>query len=189
MRITMIGSGYVGLVSGACFSDFGHEVTCVDKDVAKIDALKAGRMPIYEPGLEQLVAANVAAGRLSFTTDLTHAVAKADAVFIAMELIRGETLKAYLARAKPSWREIVALFERAGQGLAAAHDAGIIHRDFKPENVLVAADGRVVLLGNPGGTAVAVDPTGIERWEAARGADGEPFVLEPGGAARVLLTP
>ena len=84
MRITMIGSGYVGLVSGACFSDFGHEVTCVDKDVAKIDALKAGRMPIYEPGLEQLVAANVAAGRLSFTTEIAPAVAKADAVFIAV---------------------------------------------------------------------------------------------------------
>ncbi|HEU0043864.1 UDP-glucose/GDP-mannose dehydrogenase family protein [Sphingomonas sp.] len=84
MRITMIGSGYVGLVSGACFSDFGHEVVCVDKDADKIDALKAGRMPIYEPGLDQLVAANVAAGRLSFTTDLAPAVDGADAVFIAV---------------------------------------------------------------------------------------------------------
>ena len=74
MRITMIGSGYVGLVSGACFSDFGHQVTCVDKDAGKIDALRAGRMPIYEPGLDQLVAANVAAGRLGFTTDLAPAV-------------------------------------------------------------------------------------------------------------------
>ncbi|MEO5494531.1 MAG: UDP-glucose/GDP-mannose dehydrogenase family protein [Sphingomonas sp.] len=84
MRITMIGSGYVGLVSGACFSDFGHDVICVDKDAAKIDALKAGRMPIYEPGLDQLVASNVAAGRLTFTTDLTQAVAGADAIFIAV---------------------------------------------------------------------------------------------------------
>ena len=84
MRITMIGSGYVGLVSGACFSDFGHDVICVDKDAAKIDALHAGRMPIYEPGLEQLVAANVAAGRLTFTTDLAAAVAGADAIFIAV---------------------------------------------------------------------------------------------------------
>jgi UDPglucose 6-dehydrogenase len=84
MRITMIGSGYVGLVSGACFSDFGHTVTCVDKAVNKIDALKAGRMPIYEPGLESLVANNVAAGRLSFTTDLAPAVDGADAVFIAV---------------------------------------------------------------------------------------------------------
>jgi UDPglucose 6-dehydrogenase len=62
MRITMIGSGYVGLVSGACFADFGHEVICVDKDEGKIAALKAGRMPIYEPGLDTLVASNVAAG-------------------------------------------------------------------------------------------------------------------------------
>ena len=80
----MIGSGYVGLVSGACFSDFGHMVTCVDKDQSKIDALEAGRMPIYEPGLDTLVAANVAAGRLSFTTNLANAVADADAVFIAV---------------------------------------------------------------------------------------------------------
>ena len=84
MRITMIGSGYVGLVSGACFADFGHDVVCVDKDAGKIDALHAGRMPIYEPGLDQLVAANVAAGRLRFTTDLASAVAGADAVFIAV---------------------------------------------------------------------------------------------------------
>jgi UDPglucose 6-dehydrogenase len=84
MRITMIGSGYVGLVSGACFADFGHDVTCVDKDERKIAALLAGRMPIFEPGLEQLVSSNVAAGRLSFTTDLAKGVAGADAVFIAV---------------------------------------------------------------------------------------------------------
>jgi len=84
MRITMIGSGYVGLVSGACFSDFGHDVICVDKDAGKIAALEAGRMPIYEPGLDALVATNVAAGRLTFTTDLKAAVAGADAVFIAV---------------------------------------------------------------------------------------------------------
>ncbi|OQW78244.1 MAG: UDP-glucose 6-dehydrogenase [Proteobacteria bacterium ST_bin14] len=84
MRITMIGSGYVGLVSGACFSDFGHDVVCVDKDAGKIDALKAGRMPIFEPGLDTLVAANVNAGRLTFTTDLKSAVAGADAIFIAV---------------------------------------------------------------------------------------------------------
>ena len=84
MKITMIGSGYVGLVSGACFSDFGHDVVCVDKDASKIEALHAGRMPIYEPGLDQLVATNVAAGRLTFTTDLASAVAGADAIFIAV---------------------------------------------------------------------------------------------------------
>lgn len=80
----MIGSGYVGLVSGACFSDFGHEVVCVDKDERKIAALKAGRMPIFEPGLDSLVARNVEAGRLSFTTDLAAGVSSADAVFIAV---------------------------------------------------------------------------------------------------------
>jgi len=84
MKIVMIGSGYVGLVSGACFADFGHDVTCVDKDASKIDALLAGRMPIYEPGLDHLVAANVAAGRLAFTTDVATGVAGADAVFIAV---------------------------------------------------------------------------------------------------------
>jgi UDPglucose 6-dehydrogenase len=84
MRIAMIGSGYVGLVSGACFADFGHDVTCVDRDAEKIAALKAGRMPIYEPGLDRLVADNVAAERLSFSTDLAPAVAAADVVFIAV---------------------------------------------------------------------------------------------------------
>jgi UDPglucose 6-dehydrogenase len=84
MRITMIGTGYVGLVSGACFSDFGHEVVCVDKDEGKIGALLKGVMPIYEPGLDALVARNVEAGRLSFTTDLGEGIAKAEAVFIAV---------------------------------------------------------------------------------------------------------
>ncbi|GGK22092.1 UDP-glucose dehydrogenase family protein [Salinarimonas ramus] len=84
MRVAMIGSGYVGLVSGACFADFGHEVCCVDKDPSKIEALEAGRMPIYEPGLEDLVRRNVAQRRLTFATDLGEAVARADAVFIAV---------------------------------------------------------------------------------------------------------
>ena len=84
MRVAMIGSGYVGLVSGACFADFGHQVICVDKDKAKIAALNAGEVPIYEPGLTDLVAANAKAGRLTFTTDLRAAVASADAVFIAV---------------------------------------------------------------------------------------------------------
>jgi UDPglucose 6-dehydrogenase len=84
MRITMIGTGYVGLVSGACFADFGHRVTCVDKDAGKIAALHRGEIPIYEPGLDELVATNVKAGRLDFTTDLTDPVGEADAVFIAV---------------------------------------------------------------------------------------------------------
>jgi UDPglucose 6-dehydrogenase len=84
MRISMIGSGYVGLVSGACLADFGHDVVCVDRDPAKLDLLRAGRMPIYEPGLQELVSVNMAQGRLSFTDDLADAVADADAIFIAV---------------------------------------------------------------------------------------------------------
>ena len=84
MRVAMIGSGYVGLVSGACFADFGHRVTCVDLDQAKIDGLLAGRIPIYEPGLDDLVASNVREQRLFFTTDLAPAVRDAEAVFIAV---------------------------------------------------------------------------------------------------------
>ncbi|HEU4805691.1 MAG TPA: UDP-glucose/GDP-mannose dehydrogenase family protein [Nitrobacter sp.] len=84
MRIAMIGTGYVGLVSGACFADFGHQVTCVDKDADKIAALRRGEIPIFEPGLDALVATNVAASRLDFTVDLAGPVAEADAVFIAV---------------------------------------------------------------------------------------------------------
>jgi UDPglucose 6-dehydrogenase len=84
MRIAIIGTGYVGLVSGACFSDFGHDVICVDKDASKIAALVAGVMPIFEPGLDSLVARNVAGRRLSFTTDLVSAVDGAEAIFIAV---------------------------------------------------------------------------------------------------------
>ncbi len=84
MRVAMIGTGYVGLVSGACFSNFGHDVVCVDKDASKIARLNRGEIPIFEPGLDALVADNVKAGRLSFTTDLAAAVPDAEAVFIAV---------------------------------------------------------------------------------------------------------
>lgn len=84
MRIAMIGTGYVGLVSGVCFSDFGHDVICVDKDAGKITRLNQGEVPIYEPGLDQLMEKNVKAGRLSFTDDLAAAVDGAEAVFIAV---------------------------------------------------------------------------------------------------------
>src|SRR5262245_37913253 len=84
MRVAMIGTGYVGLVSGACFADFGHHVVCVDRDADKIGALKRGEMPIYEPGLPELVANNAREGRLTFTTDLKGPVGEADAVFIAV---------------------------------------------------------------------------------------------------------
>src|ERR1700752_1310408 len=84
MRIAMMGTGYFGLVSGACFADFGHQVTCVDKDGDKIAALHRGEIPIFEPGLDALVASNVKAKRIDFTTDLSTPVAEADAVFIAV---------------------------------------------------------------------------------------------------------
>jgi len=84
MRIVMIGTGYVGLVSGACFADFGHHVTCMDKDKSKIDALLEGRIPIFEPGLDLLVESNVEAGRLDFTLDIASVLPEADAVFIAV---------------------------------------------------------------------------------------------------------
>lgn len=84
MRITMIGSGYVGLVSGACLADFGHEVTCIDSNAEKIAALKRGEIPIYEPGLDQLVKDNTAAARMFFSNDLAAAVGNSDVVFIAV---------------------------------------------------------------------------------------------------------
>ncbi|WP_299616626.1 UDP-glucose/GDP-mannose dehydrogenase family protein [Pelagibius sp.] len=91
MRIAMVGTGYVGLVSGACFSEFGTEVVCIDKDAAKIKRLEDGEIPIFEPGLDVLVANNRAAGRLTFTTDLARAVGEADAVFIAVGTPTGRT--------------------------------------------------------------------------------------------------
>ena len=84
MKVAMIGTGYVGLVSGVCFSDFGHDVVCVDKNPEKIEMLNRGEVPIFEPGLDDLMEKNVKAGRLSFTGDLKSAVAEADAVFIAV---------------------------------------------------------------------------------------------------------
>jgi UDPglucose 6-dehydrogenase len=84
MKVVMVGAGYVGLVSGACFADFGHEVTCIDLDAGRIEALERGQMPIYEPGLEALVAENAKAGRLRFSTELAPAVRQADVIFIAV---------------------------------------------------------------------------------------------------------
>src|SRR5262245_41219122 len=84
MRVAVIGTGYVGLVSGACFSDFGHVVTCIDKDAAKIEHLAGGGVPIFEPGLQALVKSNVAAGRLFFSTDAAPAIRAADVVLIAV---------------------------------------------------------------------------------------------------------
>src|SRR3954447_25638697 len=112
MRIAMIGSGYVGLVSGACFADFGHTVTCVDKDPAKIAALIRGEMPIFEPGLAELVAKNVREERLFFTTDLSAPVRAAETVFIAVgtPARRGDG-HADLSYVHQAAREIAALLD------------------------------------------------------------------------------
>src|SRR5579885_171209 len=84
MRISIIGTGYVGLVTGVCFADLGHHVTCVDSDTAKIKLLEAGKSPIYEPGLDELITRNAAALRLRFSTELAEGVKEAEAVFIAV---------------------------------------------------------------------------------------------------------
>jgi len=84
MKLTIIGSGYVGLTTGTCFAEVGHEVVCVDNDEAKVETLLRGEIPIYEPGLAELVANNVAAGRLSFTTDTEAGVDHGEVVFIAV---------------------------------------------------------------------------------------------------------
>ena len=84
MRLTIIGTGYVGLVTGTCFAEVGHHVVCVDNDVAKVKVLQDGGMPIYEPGLDELVQKNVAAGRLSFTTSTAEGVEKSGVIFIAV---------------------------------------------------------------------------------------------------------
>jgi UDPglucose 6-dehydrogenase len=112
MRIAIVGTGYVGLVTGACFADFGHEVTCVDKDAAKIDALREGRIPIFEPGLDELVATNVQHKRLLFATTLTDAVRQADAVFITVgtPARRGDGF-ADMSYVRQAAREIAAAME------------------------------------------------------------------------------
>jgi UDPglucose 6-dehydrogenase len=106
MKITMIGTGYVGLVSGACFAEFGYNVTCVDKNEEKIAELKKGGIPIYEPGLDDVVARNVKDGRLHFTTDLPKAVADADVVFIAVGTPQGYDRRPDLTYARAAAKEI-----------------------------------------------------------------------------------
>ncbi len=113
MRVTMIGTGYVGLVTGACFADFGHDVVCVDRDAGKIAMLQDGRIPIFEPGLPDMVASNVRQGRLSFTTETASAVREADAVFIAVgtESSGGRDGKADLSAVRAATREVAAAIE------------------------------------------------------------------------------
>jgi UDPglucose 6-dehydrogenase len=108
MRLAMVGTGYVGLVSGACFADFGHEVTCVDKDAAKIAVLRRGEIPIFEPGLNDIVASNVREGRLSFETELAGAVRAAEAIFIAVGTSRRGDGHSDLSHVYAAAREIAA---------------------------------------------------------------------------------
>ena len=145
MKIAMIGAGYVGLVSGACFSDFGHHVICVDKDQGKIDALLGGKMPIFEPGLDQLVATNVAAGRLAFTTEIGEAVKDADAVFIAV----GTPSRRGDGHADLSY--VYAAAKEIGEALD--HDCVVVTKSTvpvgtDPDGLAVSPDGTVVYVAN-----------------------------------------
>ena len=124
MKIAMVGSGYVGLVSGACFADFGHDVVCIDKDPAKIKSLQAGSMPIFEPGLAELVTSNAKAGRLSFTTDLADGIADAGAIFIAV----GTPSRRGDGHADLSY--VYAVAEEVGQALR--NDAVIVTKSTVP---------------------------------------------------------
>ncbi|MBX3537348.1 MAG: UDP-glucose/GDP-mannose dehydrogenase family protein [Chelatococcus sp.] len=150
MRIAMIGTGYVGLVSGTCFADFGHQVTCVDNDPAKIAMLQRGEIPIFEPGLGELVENNRKAGRLSFTTDLTDAVREADAVFIAVGTPsrRGDG-HADLTFVHQAAREIAAAIDgytvvvtKSTVPVGTGDDVERIMREIRP-------DGDIAVVSNP----------------------------------------
>ncbi len=112
MKISVIGSGYVGLVAGTCFADSGNDVVCVDNDASKIDALNAGRIPIYEPGLEELIVRNVREKRLTFTTDLSGAVGQSDVVFVAVGTPPGENGEADLQHVLAAARDIAKAMKR-----------------------------------------------------------------------------
>ncbi|WP_095013293.1 UDP-glucose dehydrogenase family protein [Tsuneonella mangrovi] len=150
MKIAMVGSGYVGLVSGACFADFGHDVVCIDKDQSKIDRLHEGVMPIYEPGLDALVDANVKAGRLSFTTDLAAGIKDAAAIFIAV----GTPSRRGDGHADLSF--VYAVAQEVGESLA--NDAVVVTKSTVPVGTgdeverIIAESGckhRVAVVSNP----------------------------------------
>ena len=150
MKIAMVGSGYVGLVSGACFADFGHDVVCIDKDPAKIAALNAGIMPIYEPGLAELVSGNARAGRLSFTTDLAQGIADARAIFIAV----GTPSRRGDGHADLSY--VYAVAQEVGESLAS--DAVIVTKSTVPVGTGDEVE-RIIAATNPGVRfAVASNP-------------------------------
>src|SRR5258705_6151740 len=150
MRMAMMGTGYVGLVSGACFADYGHQVTCVDKDGDKVEGLRRGEIPIFEPGLDALVAANVKSGRLDFTTELAAPVAEADAVFIAVGTPsrRGDG-HADLSYVYGAAREIGALLE--GPAVVVTKSTVPVGTGDEVERILreVAPDATVAVVSNP----------------------------------------
>ena len=150
MKIAMVGSGYVGLVSGACFADFGHDVVCIDKDPAKIESLQAGVMPIYEPGLAELVGSNVKAGRLTFTTDLAEGIDGAAAIFIAV----GTPSRRGDGHADLSY--VYAVAEEVGANLK--NDAVIVTKSTVPVGTGDEVE-RIIAEANPGVKfAVASNP-------------------------------
>ena len=119
MKIAMVGSGYVGLVSGACFADFGHDVVCIDKDPAKIESLNAGIMPIFEPGLAELVTSNAKSGRLTFTTDLAEGIAGASAIFIAVSTASEPEFTKKTVSRSPGARPAISVAASTDAGWAA----------------------------------------------------------------------
>ena len=160
MRIAMIGTGYVGLVSGACLADFGHEVSCVDKDAGKIEALKNGIMPIWEPGLEALVKANAERGRLSFTTDLAEGVKDAEAVFIAVGTP---------ARRGDGHADLTYVFEAVRELARVLKGPAVV---VTKSTVPVGTGDRITELlkeeGAPAGTSVASNPEFLREGAAIR---------------------
>jgi UDPglucose 6-dehydrogenase len=160
MRIAMIGTGYVGLVSGACLADFGHEVSCIDKDAGKIDALKDGVMPIWEPGLEALVKANAERGRLSFTTDLAEGVSGAEAVFIAVGTP---------ARRGDGHADLTYVFEAVRELAHVLKEPVVV---VTKSTVPVGTGDRITELlseeGAPSGTSVASNPEFLREGAAIR---------------------
>lgn len=150
MKIAMVGSGYVGLVSGACFADFGHEVVCIDKDEGKIAALRGGIMPIYEPGLDALVASNVKAGRLSFTTDLPEGIAGAQAIFIAVGTP---------SRRGDGHADLTFVYEVAREvGDALANDAVVVTKSTVPVGTGDEVERILAASGTPHKVAVVSNP-------------------------------
>jgi UDPglucose 6-dehydrogenase len=209
MRVAMIGAGYVGLVSGACFADFGHQVTCIDKDASRIAALKNGEIPIFEPGLAELVEANVRQGRLDFTNEASS-VAKANAVFIAVGTPsrRGDGY-ADLSFVYEAVREIAAhiaetavVVTKSTVPVGTGDEIERILRETRPDAELQvvsnpeflregAAIPLITALQDLGAIVRAYDPAGMEQAKPALPAVhycGSAYAAAEGAAALVIAT-